>query len=637
MRTLTGLIPFVALALLAHKFYRRSGCWRASILSAAIVWGVALTAITEGLSVFRLLSFGWVLAAWLALVAALALNRLPHRLVACDAQAEVPMVGRCWPALAGVAVIVSALGVIAVAAPPNTLDSMVYHMPRVAHWIQNSSVAHYPTHTLRQLHLAPWAEFAILQPQILSGGDRLANLIQWLAMLGSLVGVSLIAQQLGGNARCQILAVIVCVTIPMGLLQASGTQNDYVVSFWLVCFVYYCRAFVRHEGRTGDATDAWWMGASLGLAALTKATAYIFALPFLMRTIFDRGWRRGKPPSRTIAIIAFAVVMLNAGHSWRNIRIYGSPLGPGHEGPFIYANEVFGLPALVSNAVRNMALHSGTPNERINAVLERGVGWLHGQLGAEINDSKTTWLYTTFHVAWPRAHEDLTGNLVHSVLIAVSCTMLLMIRALRRRLDLLAYAGALIVSFLLFVLYLKWQPWHSRLHLPLFVLWAPVIAVIWGQYRRGVCILIAVLLVMSVPWVVYNNSRPLLGPDTVISRSRGDQYFSNRMDLREPYAAAMRKLRDLGCSKIGLWLPEQPEYPIWVLAGQEGGGTRGRIEHIGVSNESARSLSQVGDAFDPCAIFLISAGPSIPGAYPFKGSVYRLHLRAPPVSLFVRE
>src|SRR5690242_18911992 len=66
--------------------------------------------------------------------------------------------------------------VIAIVAPPNNWDSTTYHMARVLNWIQQESVNHFPTYNLRQIELNPWAEYAILQFQLLSGGDYLANL-----------------------------------------------------------------------------------------------------------------------------------------------------------------------------------------------------------------------------------------------------------------------------------------------------------------------------------------------------------------------------------------------------------------------------------------------------------------------------
>ena len=124
---------------------------------------------------------------------------------------------------------------------------MTYHMSRVAHWIQNQSVAHYPTNIPRQLELAPWAEFTVTHFQLLTGGDRLANSVQWFSMAGSLLGVSLIAQQLGAGVVGQVLAVVFAATIPMGILQGSSTQNDYVVTFWLICVAYYTLSVIKQE------------------------------------------------------------------------------------------------------------------------------------------------------------------------------------------------------------------------------------------------------------------------------------------------------------------------------------------------------------------------------------------------------
>jgi hypothetical protein len=636
VRTLAGFIPFLALVVLSHRLHRRSGSWRTAVVGAAIVWGVAVTALTEGLSLFRMLSAGWVAAAWIGVVAVLAVGYLARRSCPVTPQ-QVAIIGRWWLPLAGVAVIVSATGFIALTAPPNTTDSMVYHMSRVAHWIQNGSVAHYPTHIPRQLHLAPWAEFAILQLQILTGGDRLANLVQWLAMLGSLIGVSSIARQFGGNVRCQILATVLCATIPMGILQASSTQNDYVLSFWLVCFVYHVRAHMTNPTGQDDSTRAWWIGGSLGLAVLTKATAYIFALPFLVWMVADGAWHRRKRLGRTIAIIALAVLLLNGAHYWRNAQIYGSPLGPGRDGQFIYANEVFGFSTLVSNALRNAALHLGTDNERANAGLERAIAWLHGLIGADLDDPKTTWLGVNFQVTPPMNHEDSVGNPAHLVLIVLSLAILVADRTLGRRPDLILYAAAIVTGFSLFSLYIRWQPWHSRLHLPLFVLWSPLVAVIVGSRRRIAGMLAVILLLLSVSPVVDNHLRPLFGSDSVISRSRQHQYFRNQPDLRQPYVTSIRKLQEARCQNVGLWMEEFPEYQLWVLARRYGGDAPTRIEHVSVVNESASAALPRRASFDPCALLVITAQPSIPFTVSFNRSVYRQTFRSPPVSLFLRE
>lgn len=102
---------------------------------------------------------------------------------------------------------------------------MTYHMSRVVHWIQNRSIAHYPTHITRQLHQSPWTEYAILHFQILSGSDRFANLIQWFSMVGATLGVSLIAKQMGADLRGQFFAAVFSITIPMGILQEIGRAH----------------------------------------------------------------------------------------------------------------------------------------------------------------------------------------------------------------------------------------------------------------------------------------------------------------------------------------------------------------------------------------------------------------------------
>ena len=51
--------------------------------------------------------------------------------------------------------------------------------------------------------------------------------------LGKTTLAYLIARELGAERRGQIMAVVVCATLPTGILQASSAKNEWVLTFWL--------------------------------------------------------------------------------------------------------------------------------------------------------------------------------------------------------------------------------------------------------------------------------------------------------------------------------------------------------------------------------------------------------------------
>jgi Dolichyl-phosphate-mannose-protein mannosyltransferase len=349
-----AILPLCLLLLLYVIFNCKNSCWRSSLLSAFIVWGIGLTVMTELLSLGKLLTFDWLVWSWISIDLAtgyrcfiLIKNRKP------TVNREIPSNRSPFSILllCGIALIIGIVGLVAVVSPPNNWDSMVYHMSRVVHWEQNHSLAYYPVSALRQLYQSPWAEFAILHLQILSGGDRFANLVQWFSMVGSIVGVSLIAKQIGANERGQIFAAVVCATIPMGILQGSSTQNDYVVSFWLVCFVYYVLLIANNRW---SPIDSIVIGGSLGLALLTKGTAYIYALPFCVWLAIALSKQKPNKLSKHVFTIASLVLLLNISQAMRNLNLFGSPIAMGEEK---YTNDFFSISVFLSNIIRNISLH----------------------------------------------------------------------------------------------------------------------------------------------------------------------------------------------------------------------------------------------------------------------------------------
>jgi hypothetical protein len=179
--------------------------------------------------------------------------------------------------LSGLALLLVAVALTAAAAAPNAWDSMTYHLPRITHWIQDASVSHYPTHVLRQLTLGPGAELLAAQIELLGGSDRWINFLQAFAWIGVAIAASLLARDLGADLLGQGVAAVFAATLPMAILQASSTQNDLVVSFWLLVFAHFA---LRAWAGKMDLAGFLLAGGSLGLAVLIKATALTVAFPF---------------------------------------------------------------------------------------------------------------------------------------------------------------------------------------------------------------------------------------------------------------------------------------------------------------------------------------------------------------------
>jgi hypothetical protein len=597
MRSVAVAVPVVALATMVFAARARLGEWRLSIVVAGVLWGLTCVGITEALSPFHLISPGALLTAWLA-VLAMALVALRVR---GGATVTFPRPSLdVWSCIlvSAVGVLVLMVGVVAVVAPPNTHDSLTYHMARVAHWMQNRSVEPYPTAIQRQLYQSPGAEFAILHLQILRDSDRFANLVQWAAMGGSALASSLVVRYLGGNPPVQVFAAVIVATIPMGVLQASSAKNDFVVAFWLIAMLAAALAPVAQPScRRHWLTAA--CGGALGLAILTKPTAYLFGAPLL--GFVWLWWRRtsGMPrASLAMALVVVVACTVNTGHYARNTAIYGSPAGPRADGGYVYAAETFAPASIVSTVVRNVALHVGTPNDDLNVLLERVVRRGHAILGLDVDDPRVTWFGERFVIPRWGAEEDHAGNPLH-VLLVIAAVVIVIVQG-RRRPMLAAYASALVVGWLLFSAILKWQPWHSRLQLPFFVAASPLVAVRFGGRPTTRLALAAILLVAVAPTLLWNAHRPLVGPGSVWHHGRGEFYFVTADPDEIPaYRGAVEALERAGCDQIGVDMQRgnNVEYLFWILT-RPVRGPRGRIEHI---DATARRLVG-GSTFTPCAI-----------------------------------
>jgi hypothetical protein len=574
--------------------------WRESLLASAIVWGVVLTAITETLSYLELLALPWIAASWAVASGAALLAGLWCR----DPIPRLPNPNHAprlmLLSLGGVAVMAAVIGTIAVLSPPNGWDAMSYHMPRVMYWIQNGSVAHFPTHVTRQVSMNPWAEFAITHVHLLSGGDLLVNLVQWFAMLLSLIAVSLIAQDLGATSRGQLFAVVVAATIPLGILQASSAQNDYVVTVWLLCFVHYTLVTLKRGVATGRALL---IGASLGLAILTKGTTYLFAAPFVLWYPVVLVKRPHFSCWRPLLLVPLVILLLNGPYWTRNYEVFGEPLG-GH--PAV-KNTLFTAPALASGVIRNVSLHLGTPNDGVNAFLNEAILLAHDRLGISPVDFRTTWPLEAFRLPRWTTSEYSASNVTTLAMFSVAIVLCFALRRFRNDRYLVIYLISITGAFLVFSCMLRFYVTSGRLHLPLFVLSAPFIGRVFDELLRPrlVALLGTILVVSSYPWLLSSSFRPVMGDSNIFSVGRDDLYFFRMRGFREQIYEGVDALQELGCERLGLIVgPEFWEYPLHVLASDR--SETFRIAHVDVQNVTSRARPL--RDFQPCAILALGTG-----------------------------
>jgi hypothetical protein len=612
------LLPVTGFLLCIPMFLDRARPVRAALLYAAVAWGALVVATSEMLSLLQLFNFAGLVVAWVLIDAALfvvTLLRRPWPII--PGLGGPPYTPGELGMLACILTVVLVVGVIAVIAAPNTWDAMESHLPRAFFWAQNQTISFYPSPHFLQNIATPFSQLAIAQSFILLGNDYAANSLQFFSMVGSTIAASLVARELGGLRGAQILAALICATIPEGILEASGVQNTYGGALWIVAAVYF---LLRLQQDTGWINLLSLAGA-VGLALMTKGTAYTLLPPILLALWFAAPRPQKWLLLRTAPILAAVVILLNSGFYLRNYALTGTPLGvPYPEAGQLaggYANATYTLGGTTANVLRNISLHLAMPG--LDKILAPAFAGAMRAMGQDPDDPTHTWPERGFQ--WPHLslHEIWAGNPVHLLLAAVSLVILLgQLHVPGARVRLL-YALGLVGAFVLFCAMLRYTIFSSRYHIPLFVLASPLTAVVlWERIgpRRAMQIGF-VLFVIAVPFLVANKLRALVpgAPNNILALPRADIYFADsHMDEAPAFQAAVASLDNDPCRTIGILAdlpaPEStlvispPAFYVYpALALLHARDPKRQFAYVGVHNSSAQY--RMPEIFRPCAIICL--------------------------------
>jgi hypothetical protein len=136
--------------------------------------------------------------------------------------------------------------------------------------------------------------------------------------------------------------------------------------------------------------------------------------------------------------------------------------------------------------------------------------------------------------------------------------------------------------------------------------------------------------------VLKNQSRPIIGQDSILATSRTELYFKNRSSLTKPYINSVQFVLKSQCSDIGLILGDDDwEYPFFVLLHENNNRTI-RIEHVNVTNISqVKSNEYPFNVFTPCAIIVVSN--NLPNEVNIDDVIYLRKMFSDPIGVFMQK
>lgn len=473
---------------------------------------------------------------------------------------------------------------------------MTYHMARVAHWLQNQSIGYYFSYIDRQNAMNPGAEFLILIPQVIFHSDVFANLIQSFAWLYCIAIVLLIASIIKAENYKKIFATIFAASLPMGILQATSTQNDLLASAFCLSLIGN-HFFLKEQIVTGRFPKSKWVlliaySISIFSAYLVKPTSVLFASFFLLASLFHLiafFWKNRTELGFIGSLLKLVPVFVISGlivlgpDLFRKYNQYGSLTGN--------RSEVFslgqGLEVRFANTLKGMFYHSP-----FFFICDSDF-YLH--LNSKVDNPHGTGDNVCLNVNRP--DEDYIGNSIHFVFIAFVFCILVFRKLQRKKTVHSELALGILFSWVIFHFMIKDQPWISRLQLPFFYSSSLLIFTLpkYNFNRFRILFYVPIVLMILQSWTVLalNASRPFLIAHG--NWNREWHYFNKRPELRNVYANFIEYIKRNHIEDVGLVLNgDSWDYPLtWQLMQN---GTK--VNHVKVPVSARVVISDSLDKID---------------------------------------
>lgn len=256
-----------------------------------------------------------------------------------------------------VIVFLSLLFIQGILYPPTNWYSTTYHLPRIIQWINHGSLEYYPTHIIRQLYQPPFAEYAILETILLNKSDIFSFSIQFIYYLLVSFTMIEITSYFSKKRNIRWIAGLLSLFIPEAILQATSTQNDIFVSFFIASSILFLLLILKKPTQINFI----FLGISIGLALLTKALDYVYLPIFvgLFIIIFIKNnFKTWKKEYFISGLITLTIVFsININRFQKNYALCHNIMGTDLKEDKEYKLEDLSLLGISSNIIKNIGLH----------------------------------------------------------------------------------------------------------------------------------------------------------------------------------------------------------------------------------------------------------------------------------------
>ncbi len=212
---------------------------------------------------------------------------------------------------------------------PHDWDSMTYHLPRMAHYLQAGNLDYFDANYWAQVVHPKNSTLLLLFTYLITGrNEHLIQFPQFISFWMISISVYGVSRQIGMDNIKAIFSACISTLLISSILQANTTQNDLIISAFLGGSVYFLFTFRRTQKRT----DLLLAALGITLAAGTKAS-FLLSMPSLIFLALALTYSRiiKEWGTNLLMIIGFGIAgtflfVLPSGYV-ENYRIYGSPFG----------------------------------------------------------------------------------------------------------------------------------------------------------------------------------------------------------------------------------------------------------------------------------------------------------------------